>query len=317
MLYISTRVDNDVYTAHKTMIGDQAKNGGVYAPFSLPNFSTEEIADLKNKQFNQVVSEILNLFFSARLTELDINFALGKKPCVIHAMNHRIAVAELWHNSGKNYDYLAQRLYSKLCNNEGCSEEPTDWAKIAVDIAILFGVYAESLRDGVIELGQLIDISADTERFSAICAAWYARKMGLPIGTIICTEKGSGAIWDLIHRGSFSVIQANTVIVRGIERLLFEMLDADAAQRFVDCVENRQTFMITEDERAVFSDGFFCSVAGSDRAAAVINSVFRSNTYTIDQEAALCYGGLQDYRARNGEGRLTLLFGRYAPAAEG
>ena len=316
MLYISTRTENDVYTAHKTMVSDRTANGGCYVPFSLPAFTKEEIAGLKDKQFNQIVADVLNLFFSARFTDLDVSFAVGKNPCSMHAMNHRIAVAELWHNSGRNYEFLVEKLYTKLCNHEDCSDVPTDWAKIVIDLAVLIGVYAEMLRDEIIDLGQIVDVSFNTEHFCTICAAWYARKMGIPIGTIICTEKDNGTIWDLLHRGTLSATHADNSAVSAVERLLFGTLGAATLKEFVDCLEKRRTFTMVEEDRAVFSDGLFCSVAGSDRAATVINSVYRSNAYTIDDEAALCYGGLQDYRARNGEGRLTVLFGRCAPVSD-
>lgn len=313
MLYISTRFDNDVYTAHKTLVGDRAGNGGCYVPFRMPAFKAEEISGLLNKNFNQVVSEILNLFFSARLTELDIGFAVSKNPCVIHTMSHRIAVAELWHNPGRACAFLTEKLYEKIRNHAECPDVPSEWAKIVIDLAIIFGIYAEALNSNVICLNQEFDISLDTDHFTAICAAWYARKMGIPIGTIICTEKDNGTVWDLVQRGTFSTSHATPGALSTVERLVFDTLGASAVREFVDCVEKRCTYTISDEDISIFNAGLFCSVAGEDRAATVINSVLRSNSYNIDSEAALCYGGLQDYRAKNGEGRLTILLSRHAP----
>lgn len=313
MLYINTRQDNNVYTAHKTLIQDNAGNGGYYVPFRLPVFTEDELSTIRSKNFDQVVAEILNLFFSARLTQWDINFAVGKIPCTIFSMNHRIVVAELWHNPGRSSDYLVEKVYEKLRNNAESAVNPTDWAKIAIDLAVLFGIYAEALAAGQINLNQEFDISIDTDHFSTICAAWYARKMGLPIGTIICTEKDNGTVWDLIQRGTFSTSQATPGVLAAVERLLFGTLGMSTVQDFIQCVADRRSYTVDEESLPHLNEGLFCSVAGIDRASTVINSVLRSNSYSIDHVAALCYGGLQDFRAKNGEGRLTILLGRYAP----
>ena len=63
----------------------------------------------------------------------------------------------------------------------------------------------------------------------------------------------------------------------------------------------------------ILSEGFFCAVAGAMRSSNTINSVYRSNQYIMDPGAAVCYGGLQDYRARTGESCITLIMSENTP----
>ena len=44
MLYVTTRDKRDAFTAHRAIFEEYGPDGGRYIPFSLPEFSGEEIA---------------------------------------------------------------------------------------------------------------------------------------------------------------------------------------------------------------------------------------------------------------------------------
>ena len=83
MLYVTTREKYDAFTAPRTLAGDCGPDGGRFLPFQIPVFSTEEIYALKEKSFGQCVSEMLNRFFSTRLTPWDVEFSVGRHPVKI------------------------------------------------------------------------------------------------------------------------------------------------------------------------------------------------------------------------------------------
>ena len=68
-----------------------------------------------------------------------------------------------------------------------------------------------------------------------------------------------------------------------------------------------------EEEHQGFAEGFFASVVSSDRIHAVIRSVYRSCAYFMDPYAAFSFAGLQDFRAKTGESKLTLLLADRSP----
>ena len=57
----------------------------------------------------------------------------------------------------------------------------------------------------------------------------------------------------------------------------------------------------------------FSSVVGGRRVMDLIASVYRTNQYLIDPYTAISYGTLQDYRAKTGENKLTVLFSEGNP----
>ena len=58
MLYITTRNARDTNTAYKALTENFAQDGGRYLPFYLLPYSSEEVALLKEKAFNQTVADI-------------------------------------------------------------------------------------------------------------------------------------------------------------------------------------------------------------------------------------------------------------------
>ena len=310
MLYITTKSGSDAFTTYKALHNSVACDGGRFLPFRLPSYSTEEIQALRGKSFGQAVSDILNTFFSCRLTGWDVDFCIGRNNLRLSDAGNKIVVAELWHNLGASYNYTVKRLYEEITKESG---EPTDWFYIAAEIAFLFGIYAELLKSDQHGYIHNIDISLPAGDFRSPVAAWYARKMGLPIGTIICTGDDNGTVWDLIHRATFNTASASAELKESIARLIQGTFGFEESNRFYEKCEKKQSYSIDEENLPLFNEGFFCAVAGENRADSIINSVFRNNSYIIDPQTALCYGGLQDYRARNGCNTLTVLTSRESP----
>ena len=282
MLYVTTRDNKDAFTAHRVLSANTAADGGLYVPFRLPVYEENDIVQLADKSFGQIVAEVLNQFYGARLSGWDVELAIGKNTSKVAAMSHRIAVAELWHNPTGKFSYLVDSLYSAI--HDAKDQKTTEWFVVSVRIAVLFGLYAMLVQQNIVPLGQMVDIAVPVEDFSAPAAGLYARKMGLPIGTIVCTGDDNSVVWDLLHRGTF--------ITSGVGASLYS---------------------VSEEQLPILSEGFFCAVAGAMRSSNTINSVYRSNQYIMDPGAAVCYGGLQDYRARTGESCITLIMSENTP----
>ena len=160
MLYITTRHGDDAYTAYRALTNDAGPDGGGFVPFRLPVLSAEEILKLKDKTFNQTVAEILNIFFALRLNGLDLDLVAGKGAARLVPMNHRIIVAELWHNLNGRLSSVESVLRKKLAE-EAKAETAAEWSKVAVRIAVFFAIYGQLLRDEHVNLGEQIDFSVN------------------------------------------------------------------------------------------------------------------------------------------------------------
>ncbi|MDC0163366.1 threonine synthase [Candidatus Pelagibacter sp.] len=64
MKYVSTRDNSKEYSLEDVFIKGLADDGGLYVPKSLKKYNTEELSELKNLNYNELSTEIINLFSS-------------------------------------------------------------------------------------------------------------------------------------------------------------------------------------------------------------------------------------------------------------
>lgn len=313
MLYITTRDIHDAHTAHKTLTGDLAADGGLYMPYRLPALDKVEIENLRTATFGKTVADILNIFYSAQLTGWDVEFCVGRTPIKTVQMNRKIAVVQTWHNPSARYSYASTQLYNRLCPEKDRCDKPTNWFSVAMQIAVLFASYGELLRNGSIHLQDTFYLAINTGDFSSPIAAWYARKMGLPIERIICSCEQNSTVWDLIHRGEIATSGVSDNLRIGLERLIYEFFGREEADRYTSVAQKRGVYTVPDDSEQNLSDVFFCAVIGDSRIPTVINSVYRTEKYLLDAESATPYGAIQDYRAKTGENKFTLMLAPTSP----
>ena len=304
MLYVSTRNKTDSFTAHWALRNDRTPDGGVYVPFRLPDYDPQQIKQLSELSFAETVAQILNIFFPARLTGWDVEFCIGRYPVKPVAMNHRVVVAEIWHNPGATFDYAVNHLYTRICPEESVGSKPSQWAKIAIYIAILFGIYVELNRSGI----PVTDLVLPSENSFVSVAALYARHMGLPIGKVILACKNGDPVWELVQKGS-----VNSSCSVFAEHLLYLTLGYEQFERCMHECHSRGMVQLTQEQLAALNHGLYAIVAGDDRIRSVISSVYRTSAAFFSPQTALSFGCLQDYRSHTGESRSSLLLAESSP----
>ncbi len=310
MLYITTREKTDAYTVYRVLRESAGKDGGLYLPFRMPHFSAEELGELNNKSFGQCVAEILNLFFSCRMTGWDVEFAIGRHPVKMASVNQRVMAAQLWHNQESSFEKLEKTLTERICP-EGVV--PPSWVIIATRIAVLFGTYGEMLRAGGTEPKKDFDVALPAEDFAWVMAVWYGRSMGLPIANIICGCYGSSAVWELLHLGEVHTEK----LPQETERLVFGTLGTEAAKRFAAISEQAGLYILGAEELEQLRRGLFAAVVSRDRLESAIPSVYRTGGYVLSPNGALAYSALQDHRARTGGSRPAVVLEDKSPLCHG
>ena len=324
MLYATTRSKSDVETAYKTVHLDCSGDGGLFTPFRMESLDKAQILAMKDRSFGQNMADILNLFFSCGLSGWDIEFAIGRSPLKIGTITHRILIAETWHNSQWKFGHVVQILSDRL-RKEGEGEKPTNWVNVAVGIAALFATYGQLLATGQIEPDAVLDVAVTTGDFAGPMAAWYARRMGLPIGNIICGCNANGGVWDLLHHGQMATggiatktvtPEADVVVPRNLERRVYETLGMEENQRFHACCHMGSMYDLEVEQLETLRSGMFAAVISDSRVENIIHSVYRTSNYIFSPYTALAYGSLLDYRAKTGESRNVLLMAERSPTCD-
>ena len=148
-------------------------------------------------------------------------------------------------------------------------------------------------------------------------AAWYARKMGLPIGKIICACNENDYVWDLVNRGELntSYISKTEDSCKEypvfLEQLIFELFGRDECGQFLEKCTSRCSYRISDELQTVLRESIAAAVVWKSRVESIIASFYSTNAYTLNADAAHAFGAVQDIRACGGENRIALIFGDY------
>lgn len=321
MLYATTRSKVATYTAQRALKEERAPDGGFYIPNRFPTYGPDELASLLAEPSGEIVARILNEFFNSRLGRLDVEFAVGKRFFGLARISHRIVIGELWRNAEGSFEGLCRRLTDRVSAELGVLE-PGLWMRVACRIAVVFAMYAKLRGEGIVAPGELVDAAVLTGEFEGPYALWAARKMGLPIGEIICCCNDNSGVWDLMNRGQMKLNaklrrtitpKCDVVVPEALELLIHGRREWDDVEEFLAVRERGGTYFLGPEEHRHFREGISAAVVSDQRMKLAIPNLYRTNGYILCPYSALVYMGLMDYRSRPGPRRAALMLTDYDP----
>lgn len=323
MLYVTTRIEGDAFTAHRSLSENRGPGGGFFLPMRSPKFSEAEINALGEKSFSQNVAHVVNLLFNTELDGWAVEFAIGRYPVKLVTVNSRAIIAETWHNPSWRFERLAMGIEKAVRQSDQIRETPSDWLMIASRIAVLFGIFGELLHSGTLTPGNTMDVAVPSGNFSGCMAAWYAREWGLPIGNIVCVCNENAGVWNLLHKGELrtdaaavptSTPACDFTVPEDLERLIFAMLGQQETLRFVETCRKGENYYLENHQIGQLRDRIQVCVVSERRMESAIPNLYMTSNYIADPYTALTYSGLIDYRARTGESRNALILADESPA---
>lgn len=316
MLYVTTRNNQDSFPPEKALAENRGPDGGMYLPFHPPALTPRELEELWRKSFAETVCEMLNRMFGKSLTAWDVEFAVGREPVRLRQLRNRIVVAEVWHTPRGECLGMERNLAALICPGA-----TTDWARIGIRMAVLFGIFGELRRMEIREA----EVAAVAGDLLGPMSIWYARNWGLPIRHLICTCNENKALWDLLNQGqmrtdgvcvSTPVPQADVAVPEQTERLIFECGGTEEVEQYLDACRKGRMYCPDDSVLAQMRQGMTARVVSSQRIFTTIPSVYRTYGQLLSPDGALAYGGVQDFRTSCGRTGWTLILEERSPALD-
>ena len=165
--------------------------------------------------------------------------------------------------------------------------------------------YATLVREGKIKNKEEINIVVPTGNFGNILAAFYAKKMGLPVKKLICASNENKVLFDFFGTGTYdrrrefmltSSPSMDILISSNLERLIYRITgnDADQCAKLMKELTEQGEYTITEEMKGQLGDfcGYFCS---EEETAQAIARVFKGSRYVIDTHTAVAAGSYEKY----------------------
>ena len=316
MQYATTRSNEKTYNWLHALSDNRGEDGGFFIPAEMPRFTRQQIEGLALKNPNQALAEILNLLFDCELTRWDVDFAVGRYPVRLSTIVRRIAIAEGWHNVDWEFSRTVRDLSALVRGSQNTDLPVGGWFEIAVRIGVLFGLFGEMMRDGIVQPGKAVDVAVCSGDLRAYMAARYARSWGLPIGNIILCCNENNNLWSLIRQGElrFGLPVKDTAtpdcdreLPEELERLLHICGGREEVARFLEAREQGRAYFPEPETLAELQKNTYVSVVGQSRMEATIPTIHKNQGYVFGPYSALCYAGLTDYRSATGNSGYALI----------
>jgi len=121
MRYVSTRDNSKEYSFEDVFVKGLADDGGLYVPKSLKKYSTKELLELKNLSYNELSTEIINLFSSDFISKEELSSLIKKsystfreKEVVKLSNVGEIKLLELFHGPTLAFKDVAMQFIGNL-----------------------------------------------------------------------------------------------------------------------------------------------------------------------------------------------------------
>jgi len=121
MKYVSTRDNSKEYDFEQVFIKGLADDGGLYVPISLKKYNTEELLELKNLNYSELSTEIINLFSSDFIPKEELSSLIIKsystfreKEVVKLSSVGEIKLLELFHGPTLAFKDIAMQFIGNL-----------------------------------------------------------------------------------------------------------------------------------------------------------------------------------------------------------
>ena len=181
--------------------------------------------------------------------------------------------------------------------------------------------YGTLLRQG--KIAELVNVVVPTGNFGNILAAFYAKKMGLPLGNLICASNENKVLFDFFRTGAYDrnrefILTASPsmdiLISSNLERLVYRIAGDDPARtaELMAALNGEGKYEITQDMKSGLGD-FYGNYATEAEAGAEIGRLYRECGYVIDTHTAVASAVYRKYRQETGDGRKTVIASTASP----
>lgn len=202
------------------------------------------------------------------------------------------------------------------------SANSINWGRLAPQIVYYVSAYCDLLTEGSIKLGDKVNFCVPTGNFGNILAAYIAKKMGLPVGKLICASNTNNVLTDFLRTGEYNRNREfhltmspsmDILISSNLERLLWLTAGSEATAAYMESLKNTGRYQITPEHLAAINETFVGYYADEAATAKTIHKTFVDDKYLSDTHTAVALSAAEQYAAESGESKITVVASTASP----
>lgn len=192
------------------------------------------------------------------------------------------------------------------------SANSINWGRLVPQIVYYISAYCDLLAAGKLRMGDPVNVVVPTGNFGNILAAYYAKRMGLPIQRLICASNRNRVLTDFICTGTYdrnrqffttTSPSMDILISSNLERLLFDLSGSDdtAVCCLMEQLQKEGRYEVPDDIRRNMQALFVGGSCDDGQTAAAIADTFKRYGYLCDTHTAVALHVYNQYRSKSGD----------------
>ncbi len=195
--------------------------------------------------------------------------------------------------------------------------------RLAPQVMYYFKAYADLLKRGQITMGDEVNFSVPTGNFGDILAGYLAKKLGLPVGKLICASHANNVLTDFIRTGTYdrrrplhkTISPSMDILVSSnLERLLYLMTqDTTLVADLMKQLNTEGFYTVPADLQKTIGQEFWAGYCDDEKARQTIGQVFQTQNYLCDTHTAAGWAVAEDYVRETGDARPMVVLSTASP----
>ena len=197
--------------------------------------------------------------------------------------------------------FADKEIAARLAQRNIClsSANSINWGRLAPQIVYYFAAYAQLLKAGKIAFGDEVDFCVPTGNFGDILAGYYAKRMGLPVGRLVCASNRNNVLTDFLRTGVYTARREfyktsspsmDILVSSNLERLLWHVTGSDAeVAGLMDRLNREGSYTVRPEMLAAIQETFACGWSSEEEVAAEIRTRWERDGYLCDTHTAVAF----------------------------
>jgi len=187
------------------------------------------------------------------------------------------------------------------------SANSINWGRLLPQIVYYFSAYCDLMASGEIDHeGEAVNIVVPTGNFGNILAAYYAKKMGLPVHKFICASNSNNVLTEFLNTGVYNRSRhfyttispsMDILVSSNLERLLYDLTNGDSSKVAGWMKELAVTGKYQVDDNILkqLRELFYAGCCDDDATKATIQEMQHVENYLCDTHTAVAVNVYHQY----------------------
>jgi threonine synthase len=194
--------------------------------------------------------------------------------------------------------------------------------RLAPQVAYYFKSYRDLVRNGKIKMGDKVNYIVPTGNFGDILAGYFAKKMGLPVGKLVCASNENKVLTDFFENGTYNKNRAfhitkspsmDILISSNLERLLYLTCGAEKCAGYMKDLKEKGEYTLSADELAKIKSEFDAGFTSDEDTLKTIKKVYEDYGYLMDTHTAVAWSVYEKWAEESGNTDATVVLSTASP----